>query len=180
MPASLRPAALTIEKLTVGADRVTCRVRVNPGAPRMTTPALAAAITRAYPTLPLHSCVNEHGDTFAAVLNCTSLPHVLEHLVIDEQVRAEASREGGLAMPSTKRCSARAGQSSGLSERAQDCLSDWETAQTPPPETIYTGTTRWLDETAGVAEVQVSYADDLVALKCFQTALHALNKLVVM
>lgn len=152
--ASLGAPALTLEKLTVKADRVVCRVRVNSGAPRMTTLALAKKISAAYPTLPQHSCVNERGETFAAVLECTSLPHVLEHMVIDEQVRAEAA---------SLSC-----RSESSADVAKACSA-----------VIYTGTTRWLDETAGVAEVAVSFADDLVALRSFQTAAKMLNALVV-
>ena len=133
---STKPA-LSIEKLTVRPDRVIARVRVNSGAPRMTTPALAKRLVQERPSLSRHSCVNEQGDTFGAVLSCTPLPHVLEHLVIDEQVR---------------------------SAQASDA--------------VYTGTTRWLDESIGVAEVAVSYTDDLVALSSFQTALRILNQIM--
>lgn len=103
----------------------------------MTTPALAKRLVQERPSLSRHSCVNEQGDTFGAVLSCTPLPHVLEHLVIDEQVR---------------------------SAQASDA--------------VYTGTTRWLDESIGVAEVAVSYTDDLVALSSFQTALRILNQIM--
>ena len=100
---------------------------------RRTTPALANALTAAIPTLPAHACVNDRGPTFGAVLADTSVPHVLEHLVIDAQARASA--DGA----------------------------------------TFVGTTVWTDETAGTARIEVSYADDLVALGAVKQALATLN-----
>lgn len=54
-----------------------------------TTPQLIEAVLEYYPTLLHHTCVNDEGDTFAAVADHTSLPHLLEHLVIAMQVEAE-------------------------------------------------------------------------------------------
>lgn len=70
------------------ADRIICDVLVDSRAPRLTTPLLAARVCATFPDLPLHACVNDEGDTFAAVMGHTSLPHMLEHLVVDLQSRA--------------------------------------------------------------------------------------------
>ena len=90
-------APLVIERLTVRADRVVCDVVLAPGVPRRTTPELAARVRAAHPHVPRHACVNDEGDTFAAVMDHTSLPHLLEHLVIDFQTRA-AVRRGDLSL----------------------------------------------------------------------------------
>ncbi|MEG1907102.1 MAG: hypothetical protein RRZ85_08245 [Gordonibacter sp.] len=79
--------ALAIERLTVMDDRISCVVALAPGTPHFTTPDLAARVVASFPDLPRHACVNEVGDTFGAVMNRTSLPHLLEHLVIDLQTR---------------------------------------------------------------------------------------------
>lgn len=129
---------LTIERLVVQNDRVICEVTLAPTAPRLTTPALAARITHAFPNLPRHACVNDEGDTFGAVITHTTLPHVLEHLVIDLQTRAD-----------------------------------------PRPDAVYVGTTEWVDEFARRARVEVSFTDDLVALRAFRDAAHFLNEAVV-
>ena len=88
-------APLAIERFTVRADRVVCDVALAPGAPRRTTPELAARVRAAHPHVPRHACVNDEGDTFAAVMDHTSLPHLLEHLVIDFQTRAAVRRGDG-------------------------------------------------------------------------------------
>lgn len=145
--APLRSPALSLERLTVRADRVVCDVLLAPESPRMTSPALMACVCRAYPNLPRHACVNDAGDTFADVMNRTSIPHLLEHLVIDEQARSAAA------------------------QKPADPLDD--------AGPVFVGTTEWTDEFAGRARIQVSFTDDLVALRAFRDAARFLNETVV-
>lgn len=142
------PSALVIERLTVRADRIVCDVALAPGSARFTSPALAACIRAAFPDIVHHACVNDFGDTFAAVMDRTSLPHVLEHLVISLQARAVAE-EGARS----------------------------DTARNG---TVFVGTTEWTDEFAGRARVEVSFADDLVALRAFRDATCFLNNALVL
>ena len=79
---------LTIERITVMDDRISCVVALAPGALHYTTPDLIALVTASFPQLSHHACVNEEGDTFGIVMDHTSLPHLLEHMVIDLQTRA--------------------------------------------------------------------------------------------
>jgi hypothetical protein len=134
-----REAPLTVERLTVRADRLVCEVAVAPTAPRSTSPELLARVCAARPHLPLHACVNEEGDTFAAVMDHTSLPHLLEHLVIDMQAQAVSDANA-----------------------------------------VFVGTTEWIDEFAGRARIEVSFTDDLVALRAFRDAIAFLNNTVVL
>lgn len=73
---------LVIDHITVRSDRMVCRVRVSP-ALRYTTPGMAQRALAKMPSLAHHSCVNEHGDTFASAIERTPLPHLLEHVTID-------------------------------------------------------------------------------------------------
>ena len=50
------------------ADRVVCDVILAPGA-RAHAPELAARVRAAHPHVPRHACVNDEGDTFAAVMD---------------------------------------------------------------------------------------------------------------
>ena len=133
--------ALAIERLVVGAGRIGCDVALAAQAPRTTSPQIAARVCASFPNLPRHACVNDEGDTFAAVMDHTSLPHLLEHLVIDLQTQA--------APPDAS------------------------------PDTAYVGITRWTDENAGRAHIEVSFTDDLVALRAFRDAARFLNEAVV-
>ena len=126
----------------VGAGRIGCDVTLTAHAPRTTDPVLAARVCASFPNLPRHACVNGAGDTFGAVMEATSLPHLLEHLVIDLQTQA--------APPDAS------------------------------PDTAYVGITRWTDENAGRAHIEVSFTDDLVALRAFRDATRFLNEAVVL
>ena len=130
--------ALSIERVVVRNDRIACDVAVASDAPHATTPALARLLLEKYPSLADHACVNRCGDRFVDIVDDTSLPHVLEHLAIDFQVRY-----------------------------ALDA-----------PETLFVGTTQWIDEAAGRARVELSFSDDLVALRALRDAERALNELV--
>lgn len=123
--------------LRVKRDRIVARVQVDP-ANAYSTPALARRLIETHPDLPNHACVNPKGDRFGDVIAGTSLPHVLEHLVIDLQTQVYARRD---------------------------------------PNRVFTGITRWVQRDAGLAQVAVSYRDDLVALRAFRDAAALLNRL---
>ncbi|MGI6534967.1 MAG: cyanophycin synthetase family protein [Eggerthellaceae bacterium] len=136
--ASQSPAPrLAIERLEVRRDRIVATVRVDPAHPN-STPRLARALTSVLPDLPRHACVNPEGDYFAAVMDHTSLPHVLEHVVIDLQTSAFAAAD---------------------------------------PDRVFTGVTRWTDAARGTATVEVSYHDDVTAIRAFRDAASLLNRL---
>ena len=52
---------------------------------------------------------------------------------------------------------------------------DMQTAACANPDRVFTGATRRTDRRAGAAEVQLSYADDLVALRAFRDAVELVN-----
>lgn len=135
------PAAqgLSLLSIDVHADRMVCRVALSPGTPRMSDARVAAWLQSRLPTLGRHACVNDRGPTFSFVMDATPLPHVLEHVVIDLQVRADAEREDD------------------------------------GPEAAYVGTTEWVDRNAGIARVEVSYADDIVALRSLRDGVALVN-----
>lgn len=135
---------LHVESIVVRRDRIVAVVRMDEGAPRFTSRALVDRILERFPDLPFHSCVNAKGPQFGDVMDHTSIPHVLEHLVIDLQADAYTrSNAGGV---------------SGVSP-------------------LLTGVTRWVDREKGIAQIQVSFLDDLVALAAIQEAVDFLNVL---
>ena len=129
---------IRLASLAVKKDRVVARVVISDERYRYTTPHIADLIGQQFPTLAMHACVNATGKTFGHVMECTSMAHLLEHLVIELQTRA--------------------------------CENE---------AAVFTGTSEWLDEAAGVACVQVSFKDDLEALRAFNNATHFLNTAVL-
>lgn len=154
--------AVRIDRLVVKRDRIVCFATFpQPGA-RDSTPDVARRLAERFPTLPYHACVNERGGSFGSVMAETPFPHVLEHLVIDLQVRAEGKPvEGGV--PATAEGGSSAPAEGGRA--AAEC----------PPAPAYVGTSEWIDEAAGTARIEVSFADDVVALRAFRDAARALN-----
>ena len=76
---------LTLQSVVVRPDRIIAVVRVDADASSRTTPELMEHVLRDFPDLARHACVNAKGPLFADVMNNTSIPHLLEHLVIDLQ-----------------------------------------------------------------------------------------------
>ena len=147
---------IRIERMEVRRGHLVCRVAFG-AAPRVTSPQLVSRALAAVPTLAQHACINERGTTFAAVMDCTPLPHLLEHLVVDLQVRAESGR--WFTLPG-----AAAGAPPSMAGATHD--------------RPIVGTSEWLDETAGVARIDVSFADDLVALRAMRDSVAFLNELL--
>ena len=135
-PGMSAPAKLiSATKIVVQDGRLVCEVAIPDPARRYCTPRLANRVRTAFPDIVKHACVNGVSDRFVTVMDSTSVPHLLEHLMIDIQVhddRVEA-------------------------------------------DASFVGATEWLDESAGTALVQVSFADDLCALQALNKSLDFLN-----
>ena len=86
-------AAITVERVSFRPDRIVIDVRVADERFAQTSPQLIDEVLKEYPNVLRHSCVNGVGPTFEAVARNTSLPHLLEHLVIDEQTRLAAEAD---------------------------------------------------------------------------------------
>lgn len=76
---------IAVDQLTIRNGRAICDVSIAREKDRFTTPALAQRVIKTYPNLPDHTCINKQNETFGAVIDNTSVPHLLEHLVIDMQ-----------------------------------------------------------------------------------------------
>lgn len=80
-----------VREITVRTGRIVVDVSIPDARFRYTTPRLAAFAMGQYPDLPHHACVNHVGTTFGDVIENTSIPHLLEHLVISVQVHDGAN-----------------------------------------------------------------------------------------
>ena len=133
-----RPDPVRVRSIRVRPGRLACDILIEEARYRYTNSQLAAYATRHYPDLPHHACVNGKAPSFGAVMESTSVAHLLEHIAISEQVRATS-------------------------------YADEE----------FVGTTEWLDEDAGFARVEISFKDDLEAMRAFQMATRFLNTAVI-
>lgn len=82
---------LNVEKIEIANGRMKVDVQVSPGVSHHINESTAMWALKLCPTLAAHACVNKAGPTFMAVIGCASVPHLFEHLIIDEQVRSEST-----------------------------------------------------------------------------------------
>ena len=82
-----------IEKITVGAEKLTARIAVNDGLPIMTSEDIEATARVYYlaPQIAHHLCLGDAGPEFQDCMHDTEVAHLLEHLSV------EIMRETGLA-----------------------------------------------------------------------------------
>lgn len=82
-----------IEKITVGAEKLTARIAVNEGLPIMTSEDIEATARVYYlaPQIAHHLCLGDEGPEFQDCMHNTEVAHLLEHLSV------EIMRETGLA-----------------------------------------------------------------------------------
>ena len=92
---------IEVREIVVRTGRLVCEVVVADPGHRRTTPKLAAFAVGRFPDLPHHACVNDVGQVFGDVIEDTSTPHLLEHLVISLQVRDGASAATSAAFVGT-------------------------------------------------------------------------------
>lgn len=81
---------LAVERVTFERDRMVLLVRVPEGPAASLGDDGAARLLAVRPSLASHVCLNAEGAPFGGILSRTSLPHVLEHLVIDLQAQDPA------------------------------------------------------------------------------------------
>lgn len=151
-----KPALIRLESFTVYADRIEAQVVLSSEMPHKTSAAIARRVLDAFPNLAHHACVNNAGSTFGDVIAQTSVPHLLEHLVVELQVRAVLR-----------------------------CRKEVENAPArkmlPKSQSeVFVGTTEWVNEEEGRARIEVSFTDDLVALQAFREAVHFLESVVIL
>ena len=72
-----------IEHIQVRPDRMEVTIRVRSEQFAYTNNQIIEEVLRHFPSLGMHACRNHKGRLFADVMNHTSIPHLLEHMVVD-------------------------------------------------------------------------------------------------
>ncbi len=84
---------LSVERIRVRPDRIETTIRVGSEKYACTNKNLIDQVLKHFPTLGVHACRNSKGQLFSDVMNNTSTPHLLEHMVVDGQTRRAQSEE---------------------------------------------------------------------------------------
>ena len=80
---------IEIQKVSVGPEFLTARVRIGDGYPLMTNEDLdgTTRVWRLMPQIASHICVGDGGKTFREVMGATELAHLLEHIAVELMAR---------------------------------------------------------------------------------------------
>lgn len=166
----MRITPLTLDSATVYPDRIELVVDIAHSRFAFSSKSLIAALLHTHPYLLEHACKNERGKTFAAVAETTSTPHVLEHLIIDNQIRACAQ------VPSPQN-----------NEGILVGTTQWDEGSDPFAGSYANSHTDKSDVSGALqgeqmtlkAIVRVSFFDDVAAFAAINAALAELNELLV-
>ena len=79
-------STIKVTDITVKQFRIVCLVKVE--GEKYSNTALAEKLLKQLPNLANHKCKNNEGQQFSEVMATTSLPHLLEHRIIDLQSKS--------------------------------------------------------------------------------------------
>ena len=135
----------------VQQGRIVAFAVLSEEAPSCTSPELIARVLGRFPGVTHHACVNAHGPVFSACMEHTSLPHLLEHVVVELQAQhvQRFVQERGV-LPA------------GVRE-----------------DFAFVGATEWVGQGRRRARISVNFTDDIVALRAFSEAIEYLNGLLL-
>ncbi len=166
----IKATPIRVVRVEVLRGHLVCTIQLDTAIPRTTSPQLIASILPACPNLARHACVNECGNTFAAVIDHTPMPHLLEHMIVELQVREMAGQASANQAPTDVSAANASGSrvptdTSAANASANQALAD----------ASIVGTSEWLDEAAGLARIDVSFTNDHIALRALRDAVATLN-----
>lgn len=184
---------ITVERIVVGNGRMVCYVKLSLECPLSSSLTFMRELLKTHPHLPHHVCKNKQGNTFEAVMNSTSLIHVFEHVVIDCMVQESQQTRGVPNPPRTRAAQAiPSAQDVPAARTALTLLGTPTTYNTPtthsapetPPasntptpsaDTLFVGNSQWVSKAQKTGKVELSFTDDIMALRAIKNAAAHLN-----
>lgn len=121
---------IQVKTITVKTYRIICIVKLSGSL--YSNENIKRELLKNFPSLAQHKCKNLQGKNFESIMNSTSIAHILEHLIIDFQIK---SLNANLNFSNP----------------------------------LY-GTTQWINKPEGIAKIEFSFYDDLIALSSLNKA----------
>ena len=129
-----------------------------------------------YPKIKEHSCKNSHGSRFDDCVETTSIPHILEHMILEE-LSQDSTREGRL-VALRKSAVKPSDSSSSLSFLSQRKGENEPTSLYSIDNGIRTFVAKTSNLGGGVAKIELKYYDDISTLRAIKRATNCLNELL--
>lgn len=131
---------LHVKEVLIKKFRIVCYVEVSPDW-RFSNPDIKNYLLKRMPTLAYHECKNRAGESFLEQMSKTSIPHLLEHMIVDLQVKHQYDNNINTKIS-------------------------------------LIGTSKWTNSDKTLAQIELTYYDDCVAIDCIGQAVEILNKAI--
>lgn len=129
---------IKVQSITVKKFRIVCLVQFT--GQKFSNSQIKEKLLDKFPSLAQHKCKNSSSESFVEVMEHTSLAHILEHLIIDFQIKKASENK----------------------DFTKTLL----------------GTSSWLNKEEGIAQIEFSYFDDIVAIKSINEAYNLLKEII--
>ena len=151
---------IILKNITFKEDRALIKVQVEGCLTPEERVALKQLLYSRYPKIKEHACKNSHGPRFDDCIETTSIPHILEHIILEE-LSHDSTRKGAAV-------SLRNTSDKPDSEPASLFFSN--------RKSVFVAKTSNLG--GGVAKIELKYYDDISTLRAIKRATNCLNELL--
>lgn len=92
-------SSIQVTDILVKKYRIICTVKIE--GDKYSNSAIKDKLLEIKPSLKKHSCKNANNEPLSSVLDTTSIPHILEHLIIDNQIQYRNNEEDDVSILGT-------------------------------------------------------------------------------
>lgn len=188
--------ALRINSIDIFLREAHICVSIGNEFPKTVSSACAQYILQQYPQLANHACFSGGARVFGQVIQGTSVPHVLEHLIIHDQLlqcahvyRTSGGASGAVSVSSSAVVSGASLSVVPCTDQAHEAhqihaVASRDTSLQPaetfrqPSALRLVGCTTWNNDEHTSALIRVMFYDDLVLLRALRTQTAFLNKVL--
>ena len=137
---------------------------------------LRDALYKKYPNIKNHACKNSNGPRFDDCVETTSIPHILEHIILEEFCQCSIREGRSVALRKTAvKPSDSSTSLSFLSQRKEE--NDSASLFFSNKKNIFVAKTTNLGE--GLAKIEMKYYDDISTLQAINKATSSLNEMLL-
>ena len=152
---------IILKNITFKEDRALIKVQVEGCLTPKSRVKLCQLLCKKYPKIVNHACRNSKGPTFGDCVETTSIPHILEHIILEELSHDSTRKGAAVSLRNTF---------------------DKPEGQPPSLYSLDKGMKTFVAKTSnlggGVAKIELKYYDDISTLQAIKRATSSLNELL--
>ena len=152
---------IILKNITFKEDRALIKVQVEGCLTPKERVVLKQLLYNRYPKIKEHACRNSHGPRFDDCIETTSIPHILEHIILEE-LSHDSTRKGAAVSL----------------RNASDKPESQPTSLYSLDKGMKTFVAKTSNLGGGVAKIELKYYDDISTLRAIKRATRSLNELL--